>query len=201
MKPLRYLLPAIAGAVISLTAHGAKAQDASFGCKILLCVASQNPSWQGVPYCVPPVLKLLAIRKVHPGYWPSCPEAGTGKPGYAQYEDCPQGWSPYSAPGDRPGQFREAARCRIDASQLPQSVSYNRQRYGGGDGGSIITATVQIDGKPIQAHIDRVFDDGRGYRTNTYLDIPRPRRPDPWYFDIRNKDTGKVQRFFFNLRH
>ena len=43
MKTIRYLLPAMAGALIGLSVTGANAQDASFGCKILLCVASQNP--------------------------------------------------------------------------------------------------------------------------------------------------------------
>ncbi len=28
-------------------------QDASFPCKVLLCAAATNPSWTGIPYCVP----------------------------------------------------------------------------------------------------------------------------------------------------
>lgn len=29
-----------------------------------------------------------------PGFsWPTCPEAGTGRPGYEQFEDCPDGWA------------------------------------------------------------------------------------------------------------
>jgi hypothetical protein len=30
----------------------AKAQDAEFGCKVLLCAAATNPSWPSIPYCV-----------------------------------------------------------------------------------------------------------------------------------------------------
>ncbi len=36
MKPFCYLLPAIAWVVVGFTTMDAKAQDASFGCKILL---------------------------------------------------------------------------------------------------------------------------------------------------------------------
>ncbi|MET3757878.1 hypothetical protein ABID08_005259 [Rhizobium binae] len=31
----------------------AKAEDASWGCQVLLCAASQNPSWHGVPLLRP----------------------------------------------------------------------------------------------------------------------------------------------------
>jgi hypothetical protein len=31
--------------------------------------------------------------------------------------------------------------------------------------------------------------------------IPRPKRKDPYYFDIRNKETGSVARYYFNLRN
>ena len=185
MKPLRYLFPAIAGIVIGISVQGARAQNATFGCKILLCVASQNPSWQGVPYCVPPVLKLLSIRKVHPGYWPSCPEAGTQKPGYAEYEDCPAG----------------TTATTIDDNS--------------GHGGNMRNTAVCA--KPVQVACSSVFDGNRrlgdiNYRqgdqirrvgntcTTTEI-IPRPRRKNPYYFDIRSKETGNVARYYFSLRH
>jgi hypothetical protein len=35
---------------------------------------------------------ISAMRKT--GFsWPTCPEAGTGKPGYEKYDECPAGWS------------------------------------------------------------------------------------------------------------
>jgi hypothetical protein len=37
-----------ATAVFTAPVH---AED-EFGCKVLLCAASENPSWRGVPYCV-----------------------------------------------------------------------------------------------------------------------------------------------------
>ncbi len=51
---MKHLLYAAAGlAALAFAPTGAKAEDASWGCQVLLCAASQNPSWQGVPYCVP----------------------------------------------------------------------------------------------------------------------------------------------------
>ncbi len=37
----------------------AKAADADWGCQVLLCAASSAPSWHQVPYCVPPMMKLI----------------------------------------------------------------------------------------------------------------------------------------------
>lgn len=77
-----------------LSPAAARADDAPWGCQVLLCAASQNPSWHGVPYCVPPMTKLIAAMKL-PGFtWPICPGAGTGAPGYQQYDDCPAGYTP-----------------------------------------------------------------------------------------------------------
>jgi hypothetical protein len=185
MKPLRYLLPAITGIVIGISVHSARAQDASFGCKILLCVASQNPSWQGVSYCVPPVLKLLSIRKVHPGYWPACPEAGTHKPGYAEYEDCPAGMTAATI-GDSSshgGNMRNTAVCAKPV-QVACTTLFNRSRHFG-----------NID----YLKGDQFRRDGNTCMTTEI--IPRPKRKDPYYFDIRNKETGSVARYYFNLRN
>lgn len=53
---MKHLLYAAAGlAALTFAPTGAKAEDASWGCQVLLCAASQSPSWQGVPYCVPPM--------------------------------------------------------------------------------------------------------------------------------------------------
>lgn len=185
MKPFRHMLLAIAGSIVALTPTGTRAQDASFGCKILLCVASQNPSWQGVSYCVPPVLKLLAIRKVHPGYWPSCPEAATHKPGYAEYEDCPAGTTPttINRESDHGGNVHGIPACAKPV-QTACSRLYNRNDSRG------------INSYQEHAEFQRV-----GNVCTTTEITPRPRRKDPYYFDIRNKVTGNVERYHFNLRH
>ncbi len=53
----------------------ASAQDASFGCKVFMCVASGN--WQSIEYCVPYV--TTAIAQAQLGIpWPVCTEALTG---------------------------------------------------------------------------------------------------------------------------
>ncbi|CAM5287534.1 hypothetical protein ATER59S_00487 [Aquamicrobium terrae] len=185
MKLVRYLLPAIAGVIVGLSNVNAKAEDASFGCKILLCVASQNPSWQGVPYCVPPVLKLLAIRKVHPGYWPSCPEAGTHKPGYVQYEDCPAGTSPttINRESGHSGNMNSTPACAKLRHVACSSLNNRNSRLGN-------SSNYQMN-----AQIHRVGD----VCSMTEI-IPRPQRKDPYYFDIRDNATGRVARYYFNLR-
>lgn len=71
-----------------------QAAASDWGCKVLLCAASDNPSWQSVPSCLPPMYKLIACRSKTFGAcpWPTCPEGGTGNPAYQKFEDCPAGW-------------------------------------------------------------------------------------------------------------
>ena len=83
----------------------ALAQDASWGCQVLLCAASESPSWHGVPYCVPPMTKLIAAMKLPSFSWPICRQGNAGKPGKEVYEPCPAGWTAtlkHSAGGNRP---------------------------------------------------------------------------------------------------
>ncbi len=82
-----------------LGAAGLPAVASDWGCKVLLCAASDNPSWQSVPSCLPPMYKLIACKFKTFGAcpWPTCPEGDVGKPGYAKYEDCPVGWTPRSS--------------------------------------------------------------------------------------------------------
>lgn len=78
-----------------LGAVGSPAMASDWGCKVLLCAASDNPSWQSVPSCFPPMYKLIACKFKSFGAcpWPTCPEGGAGKPSYEKYENCPAGWS------------------------------------------------------------------------------------------------------------
>ena len=78
----------LALAVVLLGSGPSSAQDASWGCKVLLCVA--NPAgWESVSYCVPPV--EAAIREVtHGGSWPTCAEGGSSSGvNYDPYLPCP----------------------------------------------------------------------------------------------------------------
>lgn len=119
MRPLLILVATLTGTGLGAAAGGAKAEDASWGCQVLLCAASKNPSWHGVAYCVPPMTKLIAAMK-EPGFsWPICHEANAGKPGRENYEDCPAGTTVgYSSQGD--GGWRgEPDRCTKNGRCLP----------------------------------------------------------------------------------
>lgn len=68
-------------ALVSAFANGSslQAQDASFGCKVLLCAAATAPGWVGIPYCVPVMQQL--IRQVgRGGTWPVCLEGRVASP-------------------------------------------------------------------------------------------------------------------------
>lgn len=82
-----------------LGAMATPAMASDWGCKVLLCAVSDNPSWQSVPSCLPPMYKLIACKFKTFGAcpWPTCPEGGTGKPNYERYADCPAGWTPLSS--------------------------------------------------------------------------------------------------------
>ena len=64
---------AIAGVAGAMVAPVALAEDASFGCQVLLCAASSNPSWSSVPYCVPVMHRLFDLLAAGHS-WPTCPE-------------------------------------------------------------------------------------------------------------------------------
>ena len=158
----------------------AKAQDASWGCQVLLCAASSNPSWHGVPYCVPPMTKLISAM-AKPGFsWPICQEAKAGKPGREIYEACPEGTKIGYSESDHDGMRREPDQCVKTVNickdrRNGKSASYGytyRSRVGGHDSGESCIQEVST---------------------------PRPRRANPWFFDIPNKQ-GVKERFWFNLR-
>lgn len=187
---MNYLKCAAIGAATVLSAQTASpspaaAQDASFGCQVLLCAASQSPSWHGVAYCVPPMAKLIAIRKVHPAYWPICPEAGTGKPGRQAYEDCPQGWSATTLQTSSGGHGIDRGQPGCQRQVL---VDCTRNYFGRRDGSRDTTL------------VSRRVVDGRLQCMQTQT-MKRALRKDPFYFDIRDKETGAVSRYWFNLNH
>ena len=69
-KPLRLAVAALTVGLM-LGSPTTQAQDASFGCKVLLCAMSTNPSWSGIPYCVPVMNQLFSQLAVG-GSWPVC---------------------------------------------------------------------------------------------------------------------------------
>lgn len=92
------------GIAISLVSIN-EVQASEWGCEVLLCAASSNPSWQGVPFCHAPMYKLIACRSKTFGAcsWPQCTQAGTGAPGYQAYNACPAGWAPSASNSNENG--------------------------------------------------------------------------------------------------
>ncbi|CDZ29958.1 hypothetical protein F4V89_29000 [Neorhizobium galegae] len=181
MRAIMIFVAGLTGTAGGLTAGPAEAEGASWGCQVLLCAASKSPSWHGVPYCVPPMTRLIAAMS-RPGFsWPICHEANAGKPGRKIYEDCPTGTTVgYSSQGDNGGRG-EPDQCikTVDVCRSPSRLETN----------------VASTGLTINRRYDREAES-----CIQEIATPRPRRADPWFFDIPN-DTGVKERFWFNLNH
>ena len=179
---MKYPLYAAAGlAAVAFLPATAKAQDASWGCQVLLCAASQNPSWHGVPYCVPPMKKLISAMS-RPGFsWPICHEASAGKPGREIYEECPQGTKVGYREHGRDGMRREPDQC-VKTVNVCMERSNRRNVSNDDDGIISYRRSAGRDGESCVKEVS----------------TPRPRRADPWFFDIPD-DNGVKQRHWFNL--
>lgn len=190
---MRRLLFAAAGlAVLAMSPATTKAEEASWGCQILLCAASQTPSWHGVPYCVPPMKKLITEMAKPKFKWPICEEAKTGKPGFEPLEACPDGMTAVSSnDGQSSGLgfgFDNKDQCTKTVNQCLNRAAF-RTQYGDSKenarNGVIITSMSQKND-----------DDG----CTVQITQPRPVRADPYYFDIPN-EQGVKQRNWFNLTY
>ena len=80
-----------------------RVEASEWGCEVLLCASSSNPSWRGVPACHPPMHRLISAIGKWGFSWPTCPEARTGRPGHERYGECPAGWSVGHSTQDRGG--------------------------------------------------------------------------------------------------
>lgn len=121
VRQILILATILTGSAFPPSATTVRAEDASWGCQVLLCAASQNPSWHGVSYCVSPMTKLIAAMK-KPGFsWPICHEAKAGKPGHETYEDCPSGTTIGSSSETRNGWSSEPDQCirTVDVCRSP----------------------------------------------------------------------------------
>lgn len=155
----------------AVTLHASAWADDEFGCKVLLCAASENPSWRGVPYCVPVMAKLYSMMKAWSFTWPVCLTAGTGGPGYEPYDDCPQGWQANVIDA---GSSSGALYIGVHGSGQHVCQRYTQSFFGCNDGnkGSVISGNASC----LQT-------------------IPRPLRAEPYYFDI-----PEHKRVYFNVR-
>ncbi|XOK15628.1 hypothetical protein ACI6PO_27730 (plasmid) [Agrobacterium tumefaciens] len=192
---MKRLLYAAAGlAALAFAPTGAKAEDASWGCQVLLCAASQNPSWQGVPYCVPPMKKLISAMS-KPGFdWPICHEAKAGEPGREVFEECPAGSQPASSSNGDDHGFRDEKDLCVRIVDKCKDRSEFHRLYGNDEANEQSRITLEV----IRSGRDDDFwnqDNGCKVKVTS----PRPRRADSWFFDIPN-DKGVKERFWFNLR-
>jgi hypothetical protein len=168
----------------SFFSHAARSSE--WGCEVLLCAASSNPSWHGVETCHAPMEKLISAMK-KPGFsWPICPEGGAGEPGYEKYGQCPTGWAPTAGEGRRDQDFsRERSRCMRKGVTCKGGHSFS---HFSGDGRTESTAHGAT----------RVYF---GNSSCVYTEYkPRALRSEPYYFEIIDEATGQPNRFWFNLR-
>lgn len=151
---------------------GARAQDASFGCKVLLCTAATSPSWSGIPYCVPVMTQLFQTLRFG-GSWPICSEGRASGLGYEPYMPCPTGQTPYG---------------RVETSSEGMvSVGYARDPNGG----------YCADPAKMERRCDG--PDGQTVLCGpTEPPQPRPPRAEPNFVDIAT--GGGNFRFYFSLR-
>lgn len=178
MKRLLFLLGTAAGAAFMAS----PSQASEWGCEVLLCASSSNPSWRGVPACHPPMYKLIRAMK-KPGFsWPTCPEAGTGRPGYEAQEDCPEGTttSYQSEDGVRFLSGRGVRYCTRYETVNRGDFWRNRRDDSG------------------ESYVMRVVD-GK-YVYSKKVTTRAPMRSDPYYFDIKDQTKGTTTRHYFNLR-
>lgn len=84
-------LVALVACSTAVSIPSARAQDASFGCKVLLCAAASAPGWTAIPYCVPimeEVFRELALG----GSWPTCSQANAGRPDVSRFNASLRGY-------------------------------------------------------------------------------------------------------------
>ena len=146
-------------------AGGARAQDASFGCKVLLCAAASAPGWSAIPYCVP-VMQDLFRQLAHGGAWPICGEGHASGLGYEPYLPCPAGMIPTQASGDSPTLVPSANRnfC-VAASNLSPGCL-------GGNSGGFCPASVSIVAREPRSEAN-------------YVDISTASGVQRFYFSLR----------------
>jgi hypothetical protein len=170
----------------------ARAQDASFGCKVLLCAAAAAPSWSGIPYCVP-VMQQLFTHLAKGDAWPTCSQGDASPIGYQPYEACPTGSAPISV-------IQANATGRGGGSQTTYSESA---------GGSECGAPTPLQSGSSEG-CNGAYVGGTAINTNSRSGAtalvggqclalqPRPTNATPYYVDIRT--ANGVSRFAFSLQ-
>ena len=168
---------AIAIAVLAGAFLPAKAQDAEFGCKVLLCAAATSPSWPAIPYCVPVMNQLFSMMQMRGFRWPGCSSARTSAPRYEPYQACPEGWR--AGPSMPNAGLGEDICVRHAAPQLDTRAAGWRLRCPDDDGAYVVS-------------LQRT-------RSGCIETMARPRNERPYYFDVWNRNEAPT-RIWFSLR-
>lgn len=133
MKPGAALILGVGLVIAPGGPNPARAQDASFGCKVLLCAAASAPGWSGIPYCVP-VMQTLFRQFAKGGGWPACSEGHASGLGYEPYQACAVGLTPMQSSSDGGASLTPSA-----DGDLCADLSKPQQVCSGGDGGCAMT--------------------------------------------------------------
>ena len=164
----------VAAASIALTQPARSQESGPWGCEVLLCAVSSNPNWQNVPYCIPPMVKLIQ-RLSWGGSWPGCPNSNS-QLGYDPYRPCRDDYYPvmrWETYGSDDGQRRQVHMCQ---SREPVRICY-------------MDHSNQRDGE-LRRPREVCYNDYRRYH--------RVPNPNPYHYDIRN-EAGIIERHSFNL--
>lgn len=165
MRRSRWLAMAMVMTGAAFGPGTAIAQDASFGCKVLLCAAATAPGWSGIPYCVP-VMQQLFRSLARGGSWPTCPEGKAGRLGFEPYFPCPVGTTPMQRASDESAELVPAPN-----GDLCADTSKPRRRCHGGDDRSCETSYPTT---PRQARTEP-----------NYVDIATANGTQRFYFSLR----------------
>jgi hypothetical protein len=176
----------------SLLCPPASAQDATFGCKVLLCAAASAPSWSAIPYCVP-VMQQLFTQLAKGGGWPSCAQGDASPVGYQPYAACPVGTVPIAA-----SQGNASGRGGVDTT-----TSYSQSAIGGECGTPTPLQTgssAGCDGAYVGG-VETLANNRSGSIVLTggqcYALSARPANPTPYFVDITT--ANGASRFSFSL--
>lgn len=163
LRPFLFSVAAM-GSLVS-AAPSAVAQDASFGCKVLLCAAATAPSWSGIPYCVPVMTQLFRmLARGRP--WPTCPEGNAGGLGYEPYLPCPAPGLPYSLAGEGGGYVPDA-----NGGLCADPARIARECVSSGDNGSSCDQASLMTPRPQRAEPNYVDITSGGQTTRLYFSL------------------------------
>ena len=186
---MRRLLPIASLCMLPFAALPAQAQtpaqDASFGCKVLLCAAATVPGWSGIPYCVP-VMQSLFRQLAKGKGWPVCSEGHASGLGYEPYQPCQSG-QPYQV-------TQTAASNGNNGSGQTSQTTY----VADANGSVCIDPPVSGNSACLIASADPGGHSQCSAMPANYTPTQRRPRQNPFFVDITPKNAGP-SRFWFSL--